>query len=593
MASNLIIAETSQKARTIGAIARQLDPENSWRVFSTGYRIAFLDPNKLSVERGTFALNWKFEGKRYFNKFFQDVIPATMVWIATNPDPAGELLASQIKHQIEDRVPDKPIRRIWPNELTPGAIGRWLRSPDEVDETTAAAEEARLVIERWMRFAMGDFLQEATGTPITLGASAAMLLWTIGTTRQWAVDTTLPNGPVIRQSGLTEEQAEQFVKDLDDLDTVSKPGTLAAPEPFNTWTFLEAGYRIMGLTAPELMASADQLYEQGIITYPRTFASWIPAPFVEEIRNYILPMLGEKMVDKGHRKPLQSLGPYYTEAIRPTVITVDPSKVHPSIRNVYRLIWAQTLASQSVAAVGVDVDVRLFGTDHKATDSYFDVSEPGFRRLGMGLLGSLEPHGDPDDGKMDPNIVPSCNDGLVSGIMSMGLGNPGQAISVIGYMLKEKLLARSQGGLVVTPRGLAVAALLRARMPDFKPDVLMQLQRDLDNLVRGTADRAVVLSSYDKFTQTVIGDANTAAMASTSLCPECGKALQIVFYGGDPVLRCPSVAADAPFGDGCSLRVELAFDDKNYPLAAVKQPQDANDAVRDDPYSPDVRPPGG
>jgi len=591
MASNLIIAETSQKARTIGAIARQLDPENSWRVFSTGYRIAFLDPNKLSIERGTFSLNWKFEGKRYFNKFFQDVIPATMVWIATNPDSAGELLASQIKHQIEDRVPDKPIRRIWPSELTPGAIGPWIRRPDEVDETTAAAEEARLVIERWMRFALGDFLQEATGTPITLGASAAMLLWTIGTTRQWSVDTTLPNGPVVRQSGLTHEQAEKFVDDLDDIDITSRPGTLAPPEPFNTWTFLEAGYKTLGLTAPELMASADQLYEQGIITYPRTPASWIPDPFVKEIRNYILPMLGEKMVEQ--RFPVAALGPYYTEAIRPTVITVDPSKVHPSIRNVYRLIWAQTLASQSVEAVGVDVNVRLLGTDHEVADSYFDVNEPGFRRLGMGLLGSLEPSGDPDNGKMDPNIVPSTDDAWVAGCMSMGLGDPGQAISVIGYMLKEKLLTRAHGGLVVTPRGLAVAALLRDRMPEFKPDVLRQLRRDLDNLVRGNADRAVVLSSYDKFTQTVIGKADTAPLASTSLCPECNKALQVVFYGGDPVLRCPSVAADAPFGDGCSLRVELAFDDKNYPLAAVKQPQDANDAVRDDPYPPDVRPPGG
>lgn len=134
----------------------------------------------------------------------------------------------------------------------------------------------------------------------------------------------------------------------------------APPMPHTTAELLEDAALRLGWTAERTMAAAQSLYEQGLITYPRTDSPRVSAEASERAQGVIAERYG---AEAWGNLSLSAAGGGQDahEAIRPT----DPRRapdglnVPPQEQTLYRLIWQRFLAAHMRPARLKTVTVTL------------------------------------------------------------------------------------------------------------------------------------------------------------------------------------------------------------------------------------------
>ena len=125
----------------------------------------------------------------------------------------------------------------------------------------------------------------------------------------------------------------------------SRQGTHSAPSPYNTSTLLQSASSILHLSPKDTMALAQQLYQEGLITYMRTDSQKFSLGFLQEASKYIEKkykpeFLGD--IDKIENK--DESNPH--EAIRITHIETDKIlSENKRLCSLYQLIWKNSIQS--------------------------------------------------------------------------------------------------------------------------------------------------------------------------------------------------------------------------------------------------------
>ena len=135
--------------------------------------------------------------------------------------------------------------------------------------------------------------------------------------------------------------------------------------PFTTSTLQQEASRKLGFGAKRTMQIAQQLYENGLITYMRTDAVALATEAIEKIRTLIQKEYGDTFLPDKPRiyKNTTKNAQEAHEAIRPTDMTRSPEGVKSSLApeqvKLYTLIYKRTLACQMESArfdqVGADL----------------------------------------------------------------------------------------------------------------------------------------------------------------------------------------------------------------------------------------------
>lgn len=118
----------------------------------------------------------------------------------------------------------------------------------------------------------------------------------------------------------------------------------AAPLPYTTATLLEDAVQLPGWSAAKVMQVAQLLFENGLITYPRTDSTHISSEAADAGRKVAELLYREAVAirNDGHSQA----GAH--EAIRPTSAARLPddltSEVNAEMRTLYRLIWERYMA---------------------------------------------------------------------------------------------------------------------------------------------------------------------------------------------------------------------------------------------------------
>ena len=168
-------------------------------------------------------------------------------------------------------------------------------------------------------------------------------------------------------TSLTEaERAAQELSTLCVLSTEKRTVKEVAPPAYTTLTLLEDTAEKFGWSGEQSMAVAQSLFEQGLITYPRSDSVHVAAEAVEVARQIIRERHGfmaPKSVPLGERflgKSAEEAGAH--EAIRPANPHHAPEEqagLLPDQANLYRLIWQRFIASEMQAAVYQVIEVEL------------------------------------------------------------------------------------------------------------------------------------------------------------------------------------------------------------------------------------------
>ena len=330
---------------------------------------------------------------------------------------------------------------------------------------------------------------------------------------------------------LDERQAAELAQRLaaaacrvSDLEV--KPYTTRPYPPFTTSTLQQEANRQYGFTARQTMQAAQNLYENGHITYMATDSTSLAAVAVETARQLAAAQFGAEYVPPQAR--------YYQtkvknaqeahEAIRPAGHPFDSPdalrrRLNPDQFKLYDLIWKRTVASQMADArcrritIVVEADGALFQASGRIVDF------PGYLRA------YVEGSDDPDARLADRDAaLPDVTVGesllcrgmeakthatqapnryseasLTRALEEMGIGRPSTYAQIIDTILARDYVFKIGRGNVLAPTwtAFAVSQLLQRHLPNLVDyQFTAEMEDELDAISRGELSSLEYLTHF-------------------------------------------------------------------------------------------------
>lgn len=299
--------------------------------------------------------------------WMRDIIkqyPKSAVFLATDDDREGEGIAWHICDVFD--LPIETTKRILFHEITQKAILDAVANPTTLNMDLVKAQHARQVLDMVVGFKVSPHLWKHVrgGRDNALSAGrcqtpALRLVYEREKEYRNSVlemkykimgDFTPQNiGFVLNREMDVPELVEEFMKKSVDFDHVlsmkeERKSEKQPPRPFHTSHLLQTASNVLGMSPKITMQTAQNLYQNGLITYMRTENAKYAPPFVNSVKEYILGKYGESCLGN-----LQKITNYDKknphEGIRVTNIQTSSIQLGPRENKLYSLIWRNTLES--------------------------------------------------------------------------------------------------------------------------------------------------------------------------------------------------------------------------------------------------------
>ncbi|MCS6812083.1 MAG: type I DNA topoisomerase [Cyanobacteria bacterium] len=492
--------------------------------------------------------------------------------LATDEDREGESISWHLLQVLKPKV---PTRRMVFHEITEEAIQQAIQNCRDVDERLVRAQETRRILDRLVGYTLSPLIWKKIAYGLSAGrvqsVSVRLLVQRERERRAfrqgtyWDLKATLEapstsdnqaanrlfeaklvslNGVKIATGSdfdestgqiargrtvvlLNEEQARELQRRLQGetwrvTDIESRPATRKPSPPFTTSTLQQEANRKLGLSARDTMRIAQNLYEQGYITYMRTDSVHLSQQAIAAARSCVEHMYGPEYLSPEPRKyTTKSKGAQEAhEAIRPAGNTFrTPQQTGLSGREfqLYDLIWKRTVATQMAEARQTHITVQIQAGDagFRATGKRIDF--PGFFRA------YVEGSDDPEAAIEDQEIMlpvlqvgdmPICRDleaishqtqpparyteaSLVKTLESEGIGRPSTYATIIGTIVDRGYAQLLKNTLVPTFTAFAVTSLLEKYFPDLvDTSFTARMERTLDDISTGEAQWLPYLKEF-------------------------------------------------------------------------------------------------
>ena len=501
--------------------------------------------------------------RRQIKKLGDLVKQAEEIYLATDEDREGEAISW---HLVETLKPKIPTHRLVFNEITKKAIQDALASPRSINDNLVHAQETRRIIDRLYGYEVSPLLWYKVKPRLSAGRvqSVAVRLiverekeriafhnatyWDIVGT--FSCETPCKTGRLT--AGLTHvghrkipsgkdfntatgklfqpdacllldetaaktlvsrlkkhaEKSPAAVKMVEEKPYIERPYA-----PFTTSTLQQEANRKFGFSARTTMSLAQDLYENGYITYMRTDSTSLSTEATTAARNHIKREYGKEYLPDAPRvyKTKVKNAQEAHEAIRPAGSVFElPENLRTQLSTdryrLYDMIWKRTVASQMSDARGkrkqivVEVDDALFSVSGKTIDF------PGYLRA------YVEGSDDPDAELADREVIlPDVQPGdslkiaalepkshttmpparyseasLTKTLTDKGIGRPSTYASIIETIQTRNYVFKKGGALVPTWVAFSVCQLMVEHLGDLIDyDFTAQMEDQLDAISRG------------------------------------------------------------------------------------------------------------
>ncbi|AKG21860.1 type I DNA topoisomerase [Calothrix sp. 336/3] len=488
---------------------------------------------------------------------------ASELILATDEDREGESISWHLYQLLKPKVPTK---RMVFHEITQDAIKKALKNCRDIDEKLVRAQETRRILDRLVGYTLSPLLWKKIAWGLSAGrvqsVSVRLLVnrekqrrafkqgtfWDLKATLTPAIATsqspqfftsvlvTLAGKKLVSGSDfdpgtgqiapdrlaqlvlLNAEQAEALKERLTDkpwtvTDIEERPVTRKPAPPFTTSTLQQESNRKLRLSARDTMRIAQNLYEQGYITYMRTDSVHLSDQAIAASRDCVEKLYGKEYLSPQPRQyTTKSKGAQEAhEAIRPAGSSFrTPQETGLSGREfqVYDLIWKRTVACQMADSRQTQITVLLQVEDAGFRSSGKRIDFPGYLRA------YVEGSDDPEAALEDQEVIlpplkvgdrPNCTDletvkhetqpparyteaTLVKTLESEGIGRPSTYASIIGTIIDKGYAQLVSNALIPTFTAFAVTDLLESHFPDIvNPGFTSKMEQTLDDIATGEA----------------------------------------------------------------------------------------------------------
>ena len=554
---SLIIVESPSKIKSISNILG-----DNFDVISCVGHFKDLPEKELAVDvENDFATKFVVhpDKKDFIKSLKQKAKSAEKIYLATDPDREGEAIA----FHLSEEVPNASIERVQFTEITRSGIEEGMQHPRKMDYDLVEAQKARRIIDRLVGYKISELLRKSIQTTLSnlkkslsagrvqsatikilvdrerqrmkfkdvtyfdlkanmltkIDESFSVVLFSLSdmklaSGKDFDSETgTLKNNKVMM---LSESQAKALKEELSPgswtvIDKEEKPQTAYPPPPFITSTLQQAAGQKLRFSAKRTMINAQQLYENGFITYMRTDSLQLSSEAIKAARNMIKSSFGDKYLPEkpNHYKSKVKNAQEAHEAIRPAGKTIKSAEeVERSLgkdaANLYKLIRMRTLACQMKPAKILRTIVLI--QNQKAVFRAVGkvIQFPGYR------LAYLESQSQTEK-QIDDGVLPAMEKGeelsceklnieshttkpppryseasLIKEMVNRGIGRPSTYAAIIGNIQSRDYVNYIKQKLIPSFVAVAVTQLLENHFePLVNTDFTANLEDRLDQISRG------------------------------------------------------------------------------------------------------------
>ena len=557
---SLLVVESPSKARTI---EQYLD--SKYEVIACVGHVKDLPSNELGVDiENDFNMTLAVlpDRKQFIQELKRKSKNAARVLIATDPDREGEAIAAHLSTEI----PQDKLERIEFTEITKAGIKEGMKNIRGLDDNLVNAQQTRRIIDRLVGYKVSpvlwatlqknmSFVDNALSAGRVQSAGVKIIIdrdrkrqqfnqstyFDLKAILQKEKDTISFEATLVRlnesriangkdfdpETGkqtrldsilLNESQATKLVKELESgIWTVSnieeKPRTSRPRPPFTTSTLQQESARKLRLSARRTMRLAQQLYENGFITYMRTDSTHLSEEAITGSRQVIADLFGDDYLPKkanNYETKVKNAQEAH-EAIRPahrqfrTVENVE-STLGKDAAKLYDLVWKRTIACQMLPAKIKQTSVIIQNQRSEFRANGKIIIFPGYMRVYV--EGRDNPEADlADKEKILPDLKKNdrlaCTSlkaqthttkpparfteaSLVKEMENNGIGRPSTFASILDTIVRRGYVHRKQGRLSPTFLGLAVTQLLENHFTTLvSREFTAKMEDGLDEISRG------------------------------------------------------------------------------------------------------------
>ena len=368
----LVIVESPGKIQKISHILG-----NNYKVCASVGHVMDLDDKNLSID-----INNNYEPIYVINKDKKNVIKnirelyekANDVYFGGDMDREGQMINWSLSKILNV---DKP-RIIKFNSITKMEIMNAVKNPQDLNDNLVNAQKARRVLDRIIGYMLSNPLSKQLRTKASAGRVMSVVVKLIIDKENEIREKiekiksnykfeaifmssdkkTIESKLYMKKNELAKMEEDRaiilfdklidynyIIKDIEFSESKSNP-----PPPFTTSSLLQEAKRKLGFTSKITMMAAQNLYENGKITYMRTDSVNISKDALFEIKNFIVDKFGEKYYRYCSYESKKHNTQEAHEAIRVTNVydeNIDiNNKIGKNEIKLYNMIWKRTVASQ-------------------------------------------------------------------------------------------------------------------------------------------------------------------------------------------------------------------------------------------------------
>jgi len=585
----LVIVESPTKARTIQQFIGK-----EYTVLSSFGHVRDLPKSKLGVDtEKNFEPSYVIptKAKKTVSLLKKESAKTDQVILATDEDREGESIAWHLAQTLGLKNPE----RIVFHEITKQAIQEALQNPRKIDQNLVEAQQGRRILDRLVGYKLSPFLWRKVARRLSAGRvqSVAVRLvvdrereiekfraeeyWSVEAlfekeNKEFSAQLSQKDGKPLGKLDIHDKQeADEILKELEGavykVATIEKKETRKNPlPPFTTSTLQQTAASRLGFPARLTMSVAQQLYEQGRITYHRTDSLNLAQSALAGAKELISKEYGQaywagsfrqfKTKSKGAQEAHEAIRPAFATASagKPTFSTPEQlKKLTFQQTKLYQLIWQRFIASQMAQAVfdATSIDIQANQYAFRVTGQMLKF--PGFLKvypmkfeemdlpaIEKGETLKLQKLLEQQHFTQPP---PRYNEAsLIKMLEQHGIGRPSTYAPILSTIQDRNYVEKDdQRRLRPTEIGIAVNDLLVEHFPEIVDiDFTAEMEENLDKIAEGKKEwQPMMKEFYEPFAknlekkETEVSKRTIAVEKTDKICPECGKALLIRFgrYG--------------------------------------------------------------
>lgn len=506
---------------------------------------------------------------------------AKHIYFATDEDREGESISWHLLALLGPKV---PFERLVFHEITRDAIHKALESPRAINDDLVQAQETRRIVDRLFGYEVSPLLWKKMLPRLSAGrvqSVAVRLLVERERARirfkeasYWGMKARFSKrgeefeADLVQVQGKRVVTAKDFNPDTGKLKRASKevqgkrvqldgdaakrieaevreaeakviaverkPFSTSPQAPYVTSSLQQDANSKLRFQARHTMRLAQQLYENGFITYMRTDSTMLSNEAKGAARELIKERFGEQYLSEKvrfYRSKVKNAQEAH-EAIRPAggkfrAVEEVRKRLGGEAAKLYQMIWRRTVASQMRDARGVTSTVQIASGEAQFRANGRTIEFPGFlKAYGM----DIESASDEDAGgggatgpyalrekalpelKTDDVLLLQAIESsehrtqppqrytegnLIKELERLGIGRPSTWATIVDLVQSRAYAFRRSGALVPTFTAMAVVGLLEkhfTQLADYQ--FTAELEDQLDAIARGELGRLDYLKRF-------------------------------------------------------------------------------------------------